>query len=110
MGDTVHWSATGAHTVTFPATGQDPTLIDPFGPAAGHRVYDGTSFYTSGLLNAGLGAPTSYTLTFPDAGDVPVRLRAAPVPGTARRHRRRPAAAERTGEPRRQRLPPSAGS
>ena len=24
VGDTVHWSANGAHTVTFPATGQDP--------------------------------------------------------------------------------------
>ncbi len=36
VGDTVHWSANGAHTVTFPATGQDPATIDPFGPAGGH--------------------------------------------------------------------------
>jgi plastocyanin len=68
VGDTVHWQAAGAHTVTFPATGQDPTTIDPFGPAEGSSSYDGTSFYTSGLLNAGPGAPSSYTLTFPDAG------------------------------------------
>jgi plastocyanin len=68
VGDTVHWAATGAHTVTFPATGQDPTLIDPFGPAEGSATYDGTSFFTSGLLNAGPGAPSAYSLTFPDAG------------------------------------------
>ncbi len=68
VGDTVHWSAIGAHTVTFPAAGQDPATIDPFGPAVGSDVYDGTSLYDSGLLNAGPGAPTSYTLTFPDAG------------------------------------------
>ncbi len=68
VGDTVHWSATGVHTVSFAATGQDPATIDPFGPAAGTDTYDGTSFYNSGLLNAGPGAPTSYTLTFPAAG------------------------------------------
>ncbi len=68
VGDTVHWSAIGAHTVTFPATGQDPATIDPFGPPVGTDVYDGTSEYSSGLLNAGPGAPTAYTLTFPTAG------------------------------------------
>ncbi len=69
VGDTVHWSATGAHTVTFPATGQDPTTIDPFGPPVGTTdVYDGTSEYSSGLLNAGPGAPSAYSLTFPSAG------------------------------------------
>ena len=68
VGDTVHWSASGVHTVSFPATGQDPTTIDPFGPAAGTDTYDGTGFYSSGLLNAGPGAPSAYSLTFPTAG------------------------------------------
>ncbi len=46
--------------------------IDPFGPRdRAPTTYDGTSFYTSGLLNAGPGAPTSYTLTFPTAGAFP---------------------------------------
>jgi plastocyanin len=71
VGDTVHWSATGAHTISFAATGQDPATIDPFGPPAGTDVYDGTGFYSSGLLNAGPGAPTSYTLSFPTAGAFP---------------------------------------
>ncbi len=31
-------------------------------------MYDGTSEYSSGLLNAGPGAPSAYTLTFPTAG------------------------------------------
>ena len=68
VGDTVHWSANGVHTVTFPAAGQDPATIDPQDPAVGGDMYDGTSEYSSGLLNASPGAPTSYTLTFPTAG------------------------------------------
>ena len=71
IGDTVHWAANGAHTVTFPATGQDPTTIDPFGPAEGGDVHAPGTFLTSGLLNAGPGAPSSYTLTFPAAGTFP---------------------------------------
>jgi plastocyanin len=71
VGDTVHWAASGVHTVSFPATGQDPATIDPFAPAVGSDVYDGTSLYSSGLLNAGPGAPTSYSLTFPKAGAFP---------------------------------------
>jgi hypothetical protein len=54
--------------VTFPATGQDPATIDPFTAAATtSSVYDGTSFYNSGVFAFG-GAPTSYELTFPTAG------------------------------------------
>jgi len=71
VGDTVHWSAIGAHTISFAAAGQNPATIDPFGPPAGTDVYDGTSFYNSGLLNAGPGAPTAYSLTFPSTGVFP---------------------------------------
>ncbi len=67
-GDTVHWSARGVHTVTFPATGEDPTTLDPFAPASGDDTYDGSAAASSGLLNAGPGSPSSYTLTFPTAG------------------------------------------
>ncbi len=71
VGDTVHWSAIGVHTVSFAAAGQNPATIDPFGPPAGTDVYDGTGFYNSGLLNAGPGAPTAYSLTFPSVGVFP---------------------------------------
>jgi plastocyanin len=68
-GDTVKWTATGVHTVTFPAAGQDPATIDPFTtPPTTNAVYDGTSLYNSALLAAGPGAPSTYQLTFPDAG------------------------------------------
>ena len=68
-GDTVKWNALAVHTVTFPATGQDPTTIDPFTtPATTSAVYDGTSLYNSALLAAGPGVPTTYSLTFPNAG------------------------------------------
>ena len=68
-GDTVKWTATAPHTVTFPATGQDPATINPFtAPATTGTVYDGASLYNSALLALGPGAPSTYTLTFPDAG------------------------------------------
>jgi plastocyanin len=68
-GDTVKWTALAPHTVTFPAAGQDPTTIDPFTePATTDAVYDGTSLYNSALLALGPGAPSTYELTFPDAG------------------------------------------
>jgi len=69
-GDTVKWTATGVHTVTFPAAGQDPATIDPFtAPATTNDTYDGTSLYNSALLATGApGAPSTYELTFPDAG------------------------------------------
>jgi plastocyanin len=67
-GDTVKWNAPAPHTVTFPATGQDPTTINPFtAPTTTNSVYDGKSFYNSGVFAFG-GAPTSYELTFPKAG------------------------------------------
>jgi plastocyanin len=69
-GDTVEWTAQAPHTVTFPAAGQDPATIDPFStPATTNDTYDGTSFYHSALLATGApGTPSTYALTFPDAG------------------------------------------
>ena len=68
-GDTVKWTALAPHTVTFPAAGQDPATIDPFAaPPTTNAVYDGTSLYNSALLALGPGAPSTYELTFPDAG------------------------------------------
>jgi plastocyanin len=68
-GDSVIWTALAVHTVTFPAAGQDPLTINPFTtPPTTNATYDGTSLYNSALLAAGPGAPTSFQLTFPDAG------------------------------------------
>jgi plastocyanin len=69
-GDTVKWTATAPHTVTFPAAGQDPTTIDPFStPATTKTVYDGTSFFHSALLATGApGVPSTFALTFPSPG------------------------------------------
>jgi plastocyanin len=69
-GDTVEWTALNVHTVTFPASGQDPATIDPFGTeATTDATYDGTSLYHSGLLAwFEPGSPNTYRLTFPDAG------------------------------------------
>lgn len=66
-GDTVHWSALGVHTVTFPA-GQDPASLDPFAPATADETFDGTRPAHSGALNAETGAPSAFTLTFPTEG------------------------------------------
>jgi plastocyanin len=69
-GDTVRWTAPSVHTVTFLADGQDPSSVDPFGtPPTGGSTYDGSSLYHSGLLGIPApGAPSTYELTFPDAG------------------------------------------
>lgn len=66
-GDTVHWSAVGVHTVTFPAD-QDPTRLDPFGPATTDDTFDGTRPASSGPLNLETGSPSAFTLTFPTGG------------------------------------------
>ena len=66
-GDTVRWTAPNAHTVSFPAAGQDPATINPFEtPVTTSSTYDGTSLYHSGILEPG--APDTYQLTFPDPG------------------------------------------
>jgi plastocyanin len=67
-GDTVHWSARGQHTVTFPALGQDPATIDPDSPATTTETYDGSRIANSGQLNSRTGAPSGFTLMFPTAG------------------------------------------
>lgn len=67
-GDTVHWTARGRHTVTFPALGQDPSTIDPETPATTAETYDGSRLATSGPLNAQVGSPSGFTLTFPTEG------------------------------------------
>jgi plastocyanin len=67
-GDTVHWTALGRHTITFPAEGQDPATIDPETPATTAETYDGSRLVTSGPLNAQVGSPSGFTLTFPTEG------------------------------------------
>ena len=69
-GDTVKWTASAPHTVTFPATGQNPQTIDPFTtPPTTSGVYDGKSLYNSALLATGApGTGSTYQLTFPKAG------------------------------------------
>lgn len=69
-GDTVKWTATAPHTVTFPATGQDPTTIDPFTtPPTTSAMYDGKSLYNSAMLATGApGVPSTFALTFPSPG------------------------------------------
>ena len=81
-GDTVEWTALNVHTVTFPAAGQDPATIDPFGTqATTNATYDGTSMYHSGLLAwFEPGSPTTYSLTFPDAGTFAYICAPSPAP------------------------------
>jgi plastocyanin len=67
-GDTVHWTALGQHTVTFPALSQDPTTIDPATPATTSETYDGSRLANSGVLNATTGSPSGFALTFPTEG------------------------------------------
>jgi plastocyanin len=77
VGDTVVWTTKGSdiHTVTFLKPGQ---IVPPFNQTdptqttkQGGSVYDGVSYFNSGLMSAfpGIGLPTSYTLTFGVTGD-----------------------------------------
>jgi len=76
-GDTVVWTTRGSdiHTVTFIPPGTTLPPFDPTNPSqvlpTPNHVYDGKSYYNSGLMSAfpGIGAPTSYTLTFGVTGD-----------------------------------------
>ncbi|MFF1883473.1 plastocyanin/azurin family copper-binding protein [Pseudarthrobacter sp. NPDC058196] len=77
--DTINWTANAAeiHTVTFLAAGQSLQPFNPFDPQdlneVGEHVYDGHSYYNSGLLSnvqvPGFPVATSYSLTFPREGD-----------------------------------------
>jgi plastocyanin len=71
-GDTILWKSETPHSVTFGSSGEDlppghPTDIPAAKPS---DMYDGASFYHSGVFNLGPPgqAPTSFELTFPDAG------------------------------------------
>jgi plastocyanin len=78
-GDTIHWSASAPHTVTFIPDGVDPATIFPneqaaFAPVGGSS-YDGTAPVSSGVLVFPLD-PTKppamdFTLSVPKAGTYP---------------------------------------
>lgn len=69
-GDTVHWQFPAPHTVTFAATGQDPTTLDPFGtPAAKPSdTYTPGVLFNSSVLALGPGAPADFELKFTTVG------------------------------------------
>ena len=66
------------------------------GPPRAAATYDGTSFYHVRAAERRSRRTELLHAHLPGRGHVPVHLRAAPVPWPARRHRRRPAAAERS--------------
>jgi plastocyanin len=76
QGDSVVWQAAAPHTVTFLAPGQTTTALEQqYGgpltvpPAKPSENYDPTQLYHSGVLTLGPpGSPTSYELTFANAG------------------------------------------
>ncbi len=70
-GDTVTWTASAFHTVTFVPDGTDPASLDPFTtpPSGDGTSYTGSEVANSGLFNAGPGSPASFSLTFPEEGD-----------------------------------------
>lgn len=83
-GDTVEWKVqTGEpHTITFLGKGQRPPIFNPADPLVSRRqggpVYDGESYYNSGVMPAAAiggpkNAPTTYELTFPKPGDYAYR-------------------------------------
>ncbi len=69
-GDTVHWQFPSPHTVTFVATGQDASTLDPFGtPAAKPSdTYTPGVLFNSSVLALGPGAPADFELKFATAG------------------------------------------
>jgi len=79
VGDTVVWTVKAGeiHTVTFLKPGQTPPPFNPADPLQalpqGSHVYDGVSYYNSGLMSSFPGMPVpggnSYFLTFGVTGD-----------------------------------------
>jgi len=78
-GDTVHWTASKVHTVTFTPEGTDPAAIFPSEDAIlapiGGSTYDGTEIVHSGILGfpTGPDSPpvTEFSVTFPTPGVYP---------------------------------------
>ena len=78
-GDTISWTASQIHTVTFLPEGVDPAELFTSEQVAlspmGGSTYDGTEPTSSGVLNFPLGpdmpAVTEYSLTFPEPGVYP---------------------------------------
>jgi plastocyanin len=78
-GDTISWTASRAHTVTFVPEGTDPATVFPafeavFVPLGG-STYDGSAPVNSGVFN--IPGPdgtviTEYSLTFPTEGTYPL--------------------------------------
>ena len=67
VGSTVTWtnaSNNEPHNVVFAPVGQPFPTLDPFAPASGGNVYDGTQLVDSGVLLPG----QSVSYTFPKAG------------------------------------------
>ena len=76
-GDTINWSASRIHTVTFLPEGMSPEEVFPSEAAAvaplGGTTFDGTEPASSGFLNVPGpgGLATDYSLTFPEPGTYP---------------------------------------
>lgn len=78
-GDTITWSASAPHSVTFIPEGTDPATVFTSEQAAfmpiGGSTYDGTAPASSGVLmfpvDPSTPPPTTYSLTFPTAGTYP---------------------------------------
>lgn len=72
-GDTVNWDSPAPHAVTFPGgayTLETLAMSDPFAVpvAKPSENYTPGTFFNSGVLALGPGAPTEFELTFPTAG------------------------------------------
>jgi plastocyanin len=75
VGDTVRWTASRTHTVTFVPPSVDPTSVFADFPAyiapMGGPTYDGTQPVNSGFLNFGPGSPSQFAITFTAEGVFP---------------------------------------
>lgn len=73
QGDTISWTASAVHTVTFLPEGDTVADHDAFTtpPSGDGTDYDGTGLANSGLFNAGPGSPASFSLTFSKEGTYP---------------------------------------
>lgn len=72
-GDTISWTGSAVHTVTFLPEGDTVANHDAFTtpPSGDGTDYDGTGIANSGLFNAGPGSPASFSLTFSKEGTYP---------------------------------------